>query len=309
MARKILISLLLVVGLLAACAPEGSLPTATVIETNPPPGAEPPATQPPATEPPATEPPGIPALPPEPQEVTFRASDGQELHGLYYPAAVNPAPLVVLMHWVGGNMSDWYEIAVWLQNRGQANPFPNPSGEPWWDPTWFPPVTEGASYGVFIFSFRGCAPYDAGCAGWTPDVWLLDAQAAMLKSVELEGIDPTQIVTIGSSIGADGAADGCLYLNEQIPGSCRGAAPLTPGDYLTLPFDEVVKDLGEEQPPVPVWCLTTPEEVGFCSRLTEQNLTVIEHQNGRHGNFILVPETEPLGLQSILDFLAATVGP
>jgi hypothetical protein len=43
--------------------------------------------------------------------------------------------------------------------------------------------------------------------------------------------------------------------------------------------------------------------------VTEPNLTVIEHQGAQHGNFIMIPETEPLGLQSILDFLAATVGP
>ena len=36
----------------------------------------------------------------------------------------------------------------------------------------------------------------------------------MLKATELEGINPTKIVTIGSSIGADGAVDGCAWLNE-----------------------------------------------------------------------------------------------
>ena len=46
------------------------------------------------------------------------------LKGYYYPSASDqPAPLVVLMHWVMGDMSDWYEIAPWLQNRGLENPF------------------------------------------------------------------------------------------------------------------------------------------------------------------------------------------
>ena len=74
-------------------------------------------------------------LPPEPQEITFKASDGQALTGYYYPAAVSPAPVVVFMHWVGGDLSDWYEVAPWLQNRGLKNPFTNPGSEPWWDPT------------------------------------------------------------------------------------------------------------------------------------------------------------------------------
>jgi hypothetical protein len=217
------------------------------------PTALPPTAAAPTEPPPPTPTSGPQPLPGDPQEILFSASDGEPLQGTYYPAAVNPAPLVVLMHWVGGDKSDWYEIAVWLQNRGQANPFPNPGSEPWWDPTWFPALPADTSYGVFIFSFRDCEPYEAGCAGWTPDVWLLDAQAVMLKAVELEGVDPTRIVAIGSSIGADGAADGCLYLEEQVPGSCKGAASLTPGDYLTLAFSEVVKQLGEKQTPIPVW--------------------------------------------------------
>ena len=84
-------------------------------------------------------------------------------------------------------------------------------------------MPEGVSYGVFIFSFRDCAPVNAGCAHWTPEVWRLDAQAAMLKATELEGIDLTKIVPIGSSIDADGAADGYAWLNEQEPGSCQEA--------------------------------------------------------------------------------------
>jgi hypothetical protein len=105
-------------------------------------------------------------LPLDPQEITFTASDGQELTGYYYPAAVTPAPVVVFMHWNAGDKSDWYEVAPWLQNRGLDNPFENPGTEAWWDPSWFPAVPEDASYGVFIFSFRGygSAGMAAGCA-------------------------------------------------------------------------------------------------------------------------------------------------
>ena len=83
-----------------------------------------------SVESPPAQPPGTPPQPPEPQEITFQASDGQTLRGYYYPAAVNPAPLVVFMHWMGGDMSDWYKIAVWVHNRGLKNPFPNPGSEP-----------------------------------------------------------------------------------------------------------------------------------------------------------------------------------
>lgn len=45
----------------------------------------------------------FPALPAAPQEVTITTEDGRALAGLYYPAKVNPAPIVVLMHWAGGD--------------------------------------------------------------------------------------------------------------------------------------------------------------------------------------------------------------
>jgi hypothetical protein len=252
------------------------------------------------------------ALPSTPQEVTFQASDGQALGGVYYPAAVNPAPLVVLMHWAGGDKSDWYEVAPWLQNRGLTNPFPNPGTEDWWDPTWFPAVPAEASYGVFIFSLRGCLPTPDGCTVWTPAEWLLDIQAAMLTSAALEGVDEGRIVTIGSSVGADGAPDGCAWLNEQQPGSCQGALSLSPGNYLDNPYPQVVGTLGRNQPPVAAWCLADQNEFSLCQSAegsanpAYRDLMILD---GQHGTMLLRTGLEPLPMQVILDFLAETVGP
>jgi dienelactone hydrolase len=260
----------------------------------------------------ATEPPSeMVSIPPVPQEVAFRAADGQALAGLYYPAASSPAPLVVLMHWVRGDMSEWYEIAVWLQNRGLDNPFPNPEDAPWWDPTWFPPLGEGVSYGVFIFSFRGCTPSPAGCSAWTPDAWLLDAQAAAATAVTLDGVDPTRIVFIGSSIGADGAVDGCAWLAENQPGACQGTLSLSPGDYLNLPYSRAVQTLGAVQPPIPAWCLADEAEIGLCNRAAGAGnpaFRAIEIPGGGHGNMLLRPGLDPLPMQLILDFLSETIG-
>ncbi len=144
---KFMLIVFAVVIFVSACKPTPAplSPTATSM---PPAATSMPST---ATPVPPTETP-IPPTPtpasplsPEPQEITFQASDGQTLTGLYYPAAVNPAPVVVFMHWVRGNQTDWYEIAVWLQNRGLVNPFPVPAQDPWWDPSWFPPVPANRS--------------------------------------------------------------------------------------------------------------------------------------------------------------------
>lgn len=59
----------------------------------------------------------------------------------------------------------------------------------------------------------------------------------------LEGADPQRIFAIGASIGADGAVFGCLWLNENYPGSCQGAIAISPGSYLALPYDDVVSEL------------------------------------------------------------------
>ncbi len=302
--KKLIPLFLALVVLLAACGPEVVEPSPTDAAT-PPPGQD--DSPPPTDEQPA----GLPALPPEPQEIAFQASDGQALTGYYYPAAVNPAPLVVFMHWINGNVSDWYEIAVWLQNRGQANPFPNPADMPWWDPSWFPQAPADRSYGVFLFSFRDCQPFDIGCAAWTPDVWLLDAQAAMQTALTLEGVDPTKIVAIGSSIGADGAPDACAWLNEQQPGSCQGALSLSPGGYMDIPYPDVVQQMGQSQPPVAAWCFADETEIGICNAASEAGnpaFRAIEIPGGGHGNFLLRPDLDPLPMQLILDFLGETVG-
>jgi hypothetical protein len=252
------------------------------------------------------------ALPVEPQEITFQASDGQDLTGRYYPAATSPGPLVVLMHWVNGNMTDWNEIAPWLQNRGLENPFlPNPGDEPWWDPTWFPEMTADRTYGVFIFNFRDCEPMsERGCVTWDTDGWLLDAQAAMLKAVELDGVDPAKIVAMGSSIGADGAINGCVHLNEQHPGSCQGALSLSPGGYLGMSYENAVKRLGENQPQVAAWCLADETEIGICNTAANTGNPFFQAwkiPGGGHGNMLLRPDLDPLPMQLILDFLLQTI--
>jgi hypothetical protein len=303
--KKLFIAFLLIaVAALAACGG-----ASTPVVTGPQDGSGAPAGD---ANPPADVPAGPVALPADPQAVTFQAADGQELHGYYYPAAVQPSPVVVFMHWVNSDMSDWNEIALWLQNRGQANPFTNPGTEPWWDPSWFPPVPDTASYGVFIFSFRGCAPYTTGCAGWTPDIWYLDAQAAMQTAAGLDGIDPAKIVAIGSSIGADGAPDACAWWNTQQPGSCQGALSLSPGSYMNIAYPMAVQQLGASQPPVAAWCLASEKEFSICEAAEASGNTAYRDfmiRGGGHGNVMLTPGFDPLPMQIILDFLAETVGP
>ena len=248
-------------------------------------------------------------LPAEPQIVTITTEDNFTLTGYYYPAAVENAPVVVLMHWMNGDRNDWNEVAVWLQNRGLPNPFENP-GDPaqfrWWDPSWFPAMPADRSYAVLTFSFRDCKPFRAGCQSEQRANWLKDAHAAMRFARSLEGVDPNRIAAIGSSIGADGAANSCKLLNDEFPGACRGALSLSPGNYLGVSYTDTIQQLGSSDPPTPAWCIADPSEFFVCKDAESAGNSVFKDfsvKDGKHGNMLLSPGLDPLPMQLIVEFL------
>ena len=190
-------------------------------------------------------------LDPEPIEVHFITEDGVELDGLYYPASDNPAPLIVLIHWARGDMTEWEQIAFWLQDRGLLDRSPD-YNHSWKSSEWFPDFNSEGPLGVLVFTMRDC---QGSCQSYSPAGWLLDIEAVMLKAAQLQGVDKDRIVTAGASIGADGAMYGCAWMNQVGFGSCKGSFSLSPASLLTLPYDELVKQLIETEPPLPVYCL------------------------------------------------------
>lgn len=244
-------------------------------------------------------------LAPEPQEMTFTASDGTQLNGIYYPGAYAESPLIVLMHWAPGDQYDYVEIAYWLQNRGLGGMAENSENYPWLDPAWFPEITADRSYAVFTFTFRNC---EGGCQSFLRDQWLLDAQAAVEFAYNLDSIDRDRVIMIGASIGSDGAADGCLYLNQQVPGGCKGAFSMSPGNYLTLDYREVVGELAGIS--TPAWCLYDEgdsESAAVCGGYEGDNFSAYMLAGG-HGMTLVRPDLSPNALELLLDFLAQTIG-
>jgi len=276
-------------------------------ELSPSPTPAPPTETPvPPTETPTPEP-ELEPLPAEPQEIQFEAEDGQALNGLYYPAAVNPAPTIVLMHWAPGDQHDWVEIAYWLQNRALGGQTADPPA-PWLDPSWFPAMFEDQSFAVFTFTFRGCK---GGCSSFARDLWLLDAQAAMETAAALEGVDPGRMLTIGASIGSDGAPDGCYLHNEVYPHQCLGALSLSPGGYLTVPYADAVASLEGEEPPKPVWCFYATGDGASalaCQSAEGDHYQTFEYEGRMHGMDLIDPNVEPDVLQLILDFVQMVYG-
>jgi len=103
-------------------------------------------------------------LDPEPIEIRFNAEDGVELEGLYYPAAENPAPIIVLVHWARGDMTEWEQVALWLQDRDQLVRAPD-YNQSWKSSDWFPEYQSDEPMGVFTFTLRGCQD---GCSTYSP---------------------------------------------------------------------------------------------------------------------------------------------
>jgi hypothetical protein len=308
--------------LIAACG------TAT-----PPPVAEE-ATEPPevvATDPPASVPtdPPVPITEPpaptkapsgldaNPQRVEFQAEDGKKLVGYYYPSKYADAPIVILMHWAGGDLTDWCEIAPWLQNRADENPvkpercanagagLPSSMAATWLDPSWFPAMNVDASLAVFAFDFRDYGESDKGGGG--PN-WKLDAKAAFATASGLTGVDATRMASIGASIGADGAADGCFLYNQEKGSGCVGAFALSPGNYLGMSFAEAVSGLA----PVPTWCLSgelDTDSASACNGASGEGYRSVNYTGvGQHGMTLIAPALNPQPMELIQEFLELVFG-
>jgi dienelactone hydrolase len=115
----------------------------------------------------------------------------------------------------------------------------------------------------------------------------------------LEGVDPTRIVTVGASIGADGAVDAC-------GDGCLGAISLSPGGYLNIPYPEAVELLRTDQPPKPVLCLAAERDIdsfNACKSAQGGHYTSVLYPGAAHGLSLINPESDPETLDLILNFL------
>lgn len=273
-------------------------------------------------------------LPAAPQEVSIPSEDGRNLVGLYYPSKVNPAPIIVLMHQGGGSMEDWQAVAPWLQNRSdeisQRNGLARPASQavPWLDPSWFPAILPEASFGVLVFDFScegGQSPCPEGISGIEAmsTVALADAWAAVNFASTLDGADPNQIITVGASVHADSAIDGCYLFNQSVAegaasGRCIGALALSPSNFLVAEFTvlEAAAALAEAGNLVSGLC---GEEDTFaapvCEELGQMDTATVPpetftYSGSVHGMELIDPNVTPMdpatdqnALEILLEFL------
>ena len=295
MNRKLAYSIPLIFALLlASCG--GSAPVETPPPDAPPPPAEE-ATIPPEKPVAESEPTTAPESdfdpqPPDGQRIKFESSDGTALVGYYYPASVPDAPIVVLMHWAGGDQTDWQKNGMidWLQNRGTSGGMQSPAQQS----VIYPSMPEGASFAVFTFDFRG---FGESAGKFDQAGGLLDAKAGYEIAKTLEGIDPTRMAGIGSSIGSDGVVDGCTE-------GCLGALSFSPGGYLTVPYADAVKTLDDAGKPVT--CVASEGDsasANACRETAGENYQSIIYSGSAHGDQLFQNPPDGFG-QMIFDWLA-----
>lgn len=297
----VLLSLLIAACGTATTVPMTDAPIVPATDAPAAPSVVPPTETP--TELPLSQP--LSGLAADPQRVEFQAEDGTNLVGFYYPSKYANAPIVILMHWAGGDLCDWKDIARWMQNRLDENPAKLERCEsetrpaPWWDPSWFPPMNADVSLAVFVFDFRGYGESGGGFGNETKQ----DTLAAFQTAAGFEGVDITRMASLGASIGADGAPDGCLLYNQDAGSGCVGAFSLSPGSYFGMTYSTVVADLA----PVPVWCLAGEldgESAPTCKSASgEAYRSEVYPGSNDHGMMLIAPGLDPLPITLIQDFL------
>jgi dienelactone hydrolase len=246
--------------------------------------------------------PGDQAQPAIRQAVEIPTEDGRALEGYYYPASHPDAPVIVLMHWAQGDLEDWRLIASWLQNPQDEPSAANrglelaslsiPEASDWLDDSWFPAMPEEASFAVLVFNFGG---YGNSAGG--RDTLVVDAQAAVRFAASLPGVDPHKIATLGASIGADGAVDGCYLFDDYGEmGTCIGALSLSPNNYITDQFSYTEAVAMLDRMGHPVWCLAAEDDGGSpntCREASGELYRTFIFPGSSHGMSLIAPSLLP----------------
>lgn len=288
--------------------------------TAPPPTDAPEATvtDAPATatnEPPTPEP--LPVLPATPQRIEFQSEDGRMLVGTYYPASISPAPIAVLMHEGLAERSQMEPLALWLQNRPDEIS-EGPTGQVAYD--WMPNFPEEiGSVAVFAFDLRGHGESEGPMHSDGQEIdYTMDVRAAIAQAKTFEGVDPEQVLSIGASMFADAALNGCIALDgtailpDQPGNGCVGVLSLSPFAFSGVPYDQAA-DAFLSTPPQPVvWCLHSTDDYQpeTCAAIDgKEHARAQIYPGAIHGVSLLQPGFDPDVGQLLVDFLLLSLAP
>lgn len=156
--------------------------------------------------------------------VTFVASDGTPLAGMFYEASPRPAPAVVLIHMLGRSGDEWRVVAELLEDAGIAS---------------------------LAIDLRGHGR--SGGSGSELPAMVVDVRAALSWLAMHPGVRPDALGVVGASLGASLAA----LAGVEAP-AVRALAMISPSlDYRGLRLDAgVMRKLGDR----PVWMAASTDD-------------------------------------------------
>ena len=236
--------------------------------------------------------------------VTFKAADGRELVGYFYPAWKPNAPVVVLMHEFRSSQAAWQESAIipWMQNWGALDT----SGQVYvYAGGRLPQMPKDLSFAVFTFDFRGHGEslplLDSPDGSKYSAEFLLDAKAAYAAARTMPGVDPNKVIGIGASIGADAVVEACGSI-------CSGAFSVSPGNWLKVDYSNAAQAVLKRGRPVRcMYSVNDPPTPQTCWSLAPSDLYKIFAYPGiKHGMTFFVPRKmeDDFGA-NLLEFLQA----
>ncbi|WP_119068708.1 alpha/beta hydrolase [Aggregatilinea lenta] len=138
------------------------------------------------------------------------ASDGLVLQATFYNSPDPFAPLVIMLHQVGGSRADWEPLAQRLQAAG---------------------------YAVLTLDLRGYGQ-TGGAVNWS--LAQSDVAAVIGLVQAMDDVDTSHLVLVGASIGANLALNACADMS-----GCAAAVLLSPGlDYRGITTSDAMVRLG-----------------------------------------------------------------
>jgi hypothetical protein len=105
------------------------------------------------------------------RDVEFHAADGVRLHGWFLPATDKAKGTILFVHGNAENISTHIASVAWLPSQG---------------------------YNVFLFDYRG---FGASAGETDLDGLHRDTLAAIDKTFDLDGVDPSRVAVFGQSLG------------------------------------------------------------------------------------------------------------
>lgn len=209
--------------------------------------------------------------PQAPRRLEFESEDGTMLVGTFYPPDVDNAAGVVLMHQYGSNKEAWEPLIDALL---EARP----------------------DLALLAIDFPG---HGESGGERTNESILAAARTSLIEIGQQPQVDPSRIVLIGASIGADAAVDACLE-------GCVGAVSISPGDWLGVPYVDALEALDKNVNPG-VLCMASegdapsPETCHNGEEVGLSDYMVAIYDGDRHGNSLaaatwVTPEPVPIDL-------------